>query len=67
MNGRTLACQLAAYTAAGTVTAVVAFLASIPVTDQLTLVGWTADTAVLVGWPTLLTADAITRRWGGAA
>jgi hypothetical protein len=65
MTGRTLTHQLAAYLAAGTVTAVVAFLATIPFTDQLTLIGMTADSAVLAGWPTLLAADAVTSRRAG--
>jgi hypothetical protein len=53
MTGRTLTHQLAAY------------LATIPFTDQLTLIGMTADSAVLAGWPTLLAADAVTSRRAG--
>lgn len=67
MTRRTLACRLAAYLAAGTVTAIVAFLASIPVTNQLALVACTADAAALAGWPTLHAADAVARRVGGGA
>jgi hypothetical protein len=67
MSLRTLVRRAFPYAAAGVVTSVVAFLVSIPVTDRLTLIGLTADTAVLAGWPTLLAADAIVRRWGGGA
>jgi hypothetical protein len=56
-----------AYAVAGALTAVVAFLATIPCTDFVTIAGMTADAAALVGWPTLLAADAITRHRGGAA
>ncbi|TVZ96460.1 hypothetical protein [Streptomyces sp. BK340] len=48
------------YTTACTATTVVAFLASIPFTG-LAATAVTIDAAVLVGWPTLLAADTITR------
>lgn len=67
MSRRTLAREVALYAAAGMVTAVVAFLASIPFTDLPTIAAMTANSAVLVGWPTLLAADAVARRDGGAA
>lgn len=67
MSRQTLIQGAVAYMAAGVVTAVVAFLVSIPFTDMATIAGLTADAAVLVGWPTLLAADSLTRRRGGAA
>ena len=61
MTCRQLAHAAAAYTTAGLLTAVVAFLASIPFTG-LAATAVTCDAAVLVGWPALCTADTITRR-----
>lgn len=67
MSRRLLVRRAFPYAVASAVTAVVAFLVTIPFADGLTIAGMTADTAVLVGWPTLLAADAVTRRRGGAA
>jgi hypothetical protein len=54
----------ATYTVAGALTAAAAFVASIPFTG-VAVTAVTADAAVLVGWPTLLAADAITARLKG--
>jgi uncharacterized PurR-regulated membrane protein YhhQ (DUF165 family) len=62
-----LTASVLARATAGAVTAIAAFLVSIPITDRLTLIGLTADAAALFGWPALLAADAMARRWGGAA
>lgn len=64
MSRHTLAARtraVAAYTAAGALTAIVAFIAAIPFTGP-PAAAVTADAAVLVGWPTLCAADRIGRR-----
>lgn len=60
----TRAREAAAYIVAGGLTAAVAFVASIPFTG-LAATAVTADVAMLVGYPTLLVADAITARTKG--
>ncbi len=54
-----------AYLIAGTVTAITAFLASIPFTQPVDITAITADVVVLVGLPVLHIVDAITRHLGG--
>jgi len=64
---RALLRALAPRLAAGTVTAVTAFLLSIPYTgDPLACTAISMDVAAFIGWPALLAADAIGRRNGGA-
>lgn len=67
MTARTLARATAPRFAAGLVTAVTAFILTIPYTgDPLACTAISMDAAALVGYPTLHLADAFTRRNGGA-
>ena len=62
MTARAAARTVLAYGLASTVTAIAAFLASIPFTDPTAIAAITADAAILIGWPVLLFTDHTTNR-----
>lgn len=67
MTARRTVYAVASYGIASALTAAVAFLASIPYSDPLTVLAVTADAAAVVGFPALLAADRITNHRGGAS